>query len=380
MKIFLVGGGTGGHFYPLIAVAESLRMSASDPSQLMLGYMGNERFDRAELERLSIKYVWCPSGKMRRYASVLNFLDPFKVIAGVIVAFFKLLFAYPDVIFSKGGYTSVPIIFAARVLRIPVVIHESDARMGRANELAVSYAKYIAVSYTKLAESLPRGKTALTGIPIRKAIRDPFIDEAQTYTTFGITDMQAPVVLIIGGSSGAERVNLLVMSALDTLLPQYTIIHQTGKEHEVVVREMAHGLIVDPRLKPRYIARPYLSAEEMHQALSIADMVVSRAGSSAIAEIALHGKPSILIPIPEDVSHDQLANAYAYAEKGAAYVLEEDNAREHILASLLDEIMQDAKKYMSMSDAARSFARPDASDKIAHALIAIAQGHEIAVQ
>lgn len=376
MKIFMVGGGTGGHFYPLIAVAEALRAEVPNAAELALGYMGPDPFDKGELDRLGIVFVSCPAGKVRRYISFLNIIDVFKTVAGLVVAFFKLLIAYPDVILSKGGYTAVPIVFAARILRIPVVIHESDAKMGRANALAVSYARYIAVSYPQLMDTLPKEKTARTGIPIRAVLRAPLTNEAQAYQTFGITDTQTPVVLVLGGSLGAENVNLLIMDALGVLLPSYTIIHQTGKNHASTISDMAKELIRDPALSSRYIMRPYLSAEEMHQALSIASVVISRAGSGAIAEIAVHGKPSILIPIPEEVSHDQRTNAYAYADTGAAYVLEEANMHEHIVASLLDEIMNNATTYITMSDAARAFAQPDAAEKIAHALVAIARGHE----
>src|SRR3989344_2951791 len=361
MKIFLVGGGTGGHFYPLIAVAEALRAQVP-AEELKLAYIGPDAFEQAELDRVGIRYVWCPAGKVRRYVSILNVTDLFKTLFGLFVAFFKLLAAYPDVILSKGGYTAVPIILAARILRIPVVIHESDARMGRANELAVGYAKYIAVSYSHMLDTLPKEKTAFVGIPARASIRAGDVDEAAVYKHFGIADAQAPVILVLGGSLGA-------------LLPKYTIIHQTGKSHSEVIAEMARELIVDPRLAPRYILRPYLSAEDMHAAMEIADVIISRAGSGAISEIALHGKPSILVPIPESVSHDQTTNAYAYADTGAAHVLEEENAREHILGSLLDELTQDATTYIRMSEAARAFAHPDAAEKVARVLVAIAKKH-----
>lgn len=376
MKIFMVGGGTGGHFYPLIAVAEALRAQVPDVSQLSLGYVGPDPFDKAELDRLGIVFVSCPAGKVRRYISVLNIFDAFKTLFGFVVAFFKLLIAYPDVILSKGGYTSVPVIFAARVLRIPVVVHESDAKLGRANALAASFATYVAVSYPTLAATLPKEKTALTGIPIRAALRAAPADGAQAYQAFGITDTQAPVILVLGGSLGAENLNLFMMDALNTLLPTYTVIHQTGKSHAETIAGMAKELLTDPSSAAHYIMRPYLSAEEMHQALSIANVVISRAGSTAIAEIALHGKPAILIPIPETIAHDQLTNAYAYAETGAAQVLEESNMREHILATMLDEILNNATTYITMSDAARGFAHADAAEKIARALVAIARGHE----
>ena len=160
MRIGLVGGGTGGHFYPLIAVAEELNVLKSSSN---LYYFGPSPYSKEDLEKNSIKYVYCPAGKIRRYFSFQNFLDLFRSFFGVFVALWKLYITYPDVIFSKGGYTSVPILTAARLLRIPVVIHESDAVPGRANKLAKSFAKYIAISYDDVAEFFPAEKNTIPG-------------------------------------------------------------------------------------------------------------------------------------------------------------------------------------------------------------------------
>ncbi len=170
MKIGLVGGGTGGHFYPLIAVAESVR--AIDPT-IELYYFGPHPYNDDELRRLNITYVPCPAGKLRRYFSLQNFTDAFRSIAGIFVAWYKLFLLYPDVIFSKGGYTSVPILLMARFYRIPVVIHESDSKPGRASLLARKFARYIGIAYASAASYFPTEKTALVGIPIRQSVRTP---------------------------------------------------------------------------------------------------------------------------------------------------------------------------------------------------------------
>ena len=173
MRIGFVGGGTGGHFYPLIAVAEKLSTSQYSPE---LYYFGPSPYDKEALERHDIRFVSCPAGKLRRYFSIQNFLDVFRNFFGVFVAIWKLYLIYPDVIFSKGGYTSVPILTAAKLLRIPIVIHESDAVPGRANKLALKAAQYIGIAYDDAAQFFPPEKTALVGIPMRQEIKNPLLE------------------------------------------------------------------------------------------------------------------------------------------------------------------------------------------------------------
>lgn len=367
MRIALVGGGTGGHFYPLLAVAEQLQASPERPE---LFYFGPSPYDAPALQSHGIAHIWCPAGKVRRYWSPLNVLDGLKNIAGIFVAFVKLYWLYPDVIFSKGGYTSIPILLIGRFYRIPVVIHESDSTPGRANLLAKKFARYIAVSYDDAARFFPPEKTALTGIPIRSEILS---HNPNAHATLGIPN-DLPLLYITGGSSGADRINTLVLNALNELLPHYRIFHQTGTAHEATVTQTAQALITDPELLGRYYVRGTLSAEHVSALLDAATLVISRAGSTTIFEIALHGKPSILIPIPEGISHDQTKNAYAYARTGAASVLEEANLTENILANEVASIVTNSEKYQAMHTAALQFAPRDAAAKIAAVLIAI--GHE----
>lgn len=375
MKIYLVGGGTGGHFYPLIAVAEELRRLSEERGQdISLVYIGPEKYDAAELLRLKISFAYCPAGKWRRYTSFANLIDMVRMALGLVVAFVRLLFAYPDVVFSKGGYTSVPVVFAARLLRIPVVIHESDARMGRANELVVSYAQYIAVSYAHMTEKYPAGKTAYIGIPIRKEMRTPLPPEEVRSLPSGL-DANLPTIFVIGGSLGAEQVNLLVLQSLGLLLPRYNIVHQTGKTNYETVKELADGLVLDVAMRGRYMIFPFLDSKMMHKMLSVADVVVSRAGSGSIAEIALHGKPSVLIPIPEEISHDQRTNAYTYANMGGAEVIEQENLKEHLFVSVIENILDNSERYIAMSQSARAFAKEDAAERIARVLIQIGDSH-----
>lgn len=372
MRIVLVGGGTGGHFYPLIAIAEAVRdRDAALARTTELVYMGPEEYNREALARLNIRFVSCPAGKQRRYFSILNFFDKFKILFGFFVAIRKLYELYPDVVMSKGGHTSVPVVFAAWLLRIPIVIHESDAVPGRANKFAAKFARYIAISYDDTVDRFPKGKTALTGIPTRKY----FFNAHPKAREILRLPNNLHVIFVAGGSQGAERINNLILESLDELLPTYIIVHQAGETHVEKVIETAGQLIPDNQLLERYFVYGHMDGDIFAAALQTASIVVSRAGSSSIAEIALAGKPAILIPIPEEVSHDQRTNAYAYARSGAASVIEEKNMTDGLLAAEITKIMSDAKLYQKMSNSAKAFTRPDAAYTLADTLLGIGNEH-----
>jgi UDP-N-acetylglucosamine--N-acetylmuramyl-(pentapeptide) pyrophosphoryl-undecaprenol N-acetylglucosamine transferase len=367
MKIGFVGGGTGGHFYPLIAVAEVLKEAPEKPE---LYYFGPEPYSQELLTLHNIRFVYCPAGKLRLYFSIQNFLDIFRNFFGVFIAIIKLYGIYPDVIFSKGGYTSVPILIAARLLRIPIVIHESDAVPGRANKLVKNAARYIAISYPEAAQFFAADRTALTGIPIRKELleRDP-----DPFTTLGIPN-DLPLIYITGGSSGAERINNIILKSLDDLLPECRIFHQTGVAHKDTLTLSAQSLITDPVLQSRYHVEGTFTAAQVNALLSAASLVITRAGSTTLFEIALHGTPSIVIPIPEDISRDQRSNAYAFARSGGATVIEERNLTETLLVAEIRSIIGNPEHWRNMSEAAAKFVPKDAAAKISSSLLSI--GHE----
>lgn len=369
MRIGFVGGGSGGHFYPLMAVAEVLHEQPNAPE---LFYFGPSPYDRSMLTQSGITYIYCPAGKLRRYFSFQNFIDLFRTLFGFFVAVYKLYIIYPDVIFSKGGYTSVPILQAARLLRIPVVIHESDAVPGRANKLAASFARYIGIAYDDVARFLPSEKTALVGIPFRKQIAT--INE-RPFEQLGIpTDK--PLIYVTGGSLGADRLNNVVMDALDELLPDYRIFHQTGSAHYDELLLTAQTLLKDSPLINDYYIMGNIPAKTVSLLYDAAAVVVTRAGSTTLFEIALHGKPAIVVPIPEDVSRDQRTNAFAYAGTGAASVIEEKNLTSHLLVEEIQSIINSPDRTAAMSAAAKAAAIPDAAEKIAAILLKIGREHE----
>lgn len=378
MKIVFTGGGTGGHFYPLIAIAEAVRAVAREQHLVApkLYYVAPSAFDAEALFENEIRHLPCPAGKWRRYFSLRNFLDLFVTAGGLVCAFFTLLSVYPDVVMSKGGYASVPVTLAAKLLGIPVVIHESDVAPGRANLMAAKFAYRIAVAFPETAGAFPakvRDRIAHTGIPVRALLASASADGAREH--FGL-DPVAPTILVLGGSSGAVRLNEVVLSALPELVSFANVIHQTGKDHLKPSQALASVMLDKNPLKQRYHAFPYLNAYSMRLAAGAADLVISRAGMTAIAEIAHWKKPAILVPIPESVSHDQRTNAYAYAKAGAAIVIEEANLTENIISSEARRILSNPGVASAMAERGQAFAAGDAARVIADELVRIAHRHD----
>jgi UDP-N-acetylglucosamine--N-acetylmuramyl-(pentapeptide) pyrophosphoryl-undecaprenol N-acetylglucosamine transferase len=317
------------------------------------------------------------TGKMRTSPSptsfFLNFFDIFKVFFGVIGAIFKIFSIYPDVVFGKGGYASFPTIFAARILRIPIVIHESDSAPGRVNKWAGHFAKKIAISFQEAASYFPAKKTAWTGQPIRSEIENPSLrQEALEYFKF---ESNLPVILIIGGSQGAELINNTILDALPRLVKNYQIIHQTGVKNFRIVSSRAEVILNDNKDKARYISMPFLNSLAIKMAAGVATLVVSRSGSQ-LFEIASWGVPSILIPITNTNLDHQKKNAFNYARVGACSVIEEMNMTANILCSEIERIVGDKIGYENMVEHAKAFNKNGAAMKIARELVDIALSHE----
>jgi UDP-N-acetylglucosamine--N-acetylmuramyl-(pentapeptide) pyrophosphoryl-undecaprenol N-acetylglucosamine transferase len=382
MKIVFTGGGTGGHFYPIIAVAESLHQLVAERHLIdpKLEFVAPAPYDEEALFSAGITFVKSPAGKMRRYASVSNLFSPLISLWGAIRMFFVLLREPPDVVFSKGGFGSVPVVLAAHWLRIPIVIHESDSKPGRANLFAAKYAERIAVSYESAIAFFPqkvRSKIALTGIPVRASLAHPLPEGAAQ--ELGL-DASVPTVLILGGSSGSKRINEVIVAALGELVQYVNVIHQTGKDNFTEVQATASVILHGSAYASRYHAFPYLSQDSMREAAGAANLIVSRAGSTSITEISLWKKPAILIPIPEAISHDQRTNAYAYAHLGAAEVLEEGNLTPNLLVIEVRRITSDAGLMQRMAAQGATFANPGAARLIAEELLRIALSHIPATQ
>lgn len=378
MTIAFTGGATGGHFYPIIAIAEALQDLVREKHLIppALYFLSPSVFDEKALFENNIVYLRVPAGKTRRYTSLRNIIDPFITLIGTLVAVITLFRIYPDVVVSKGGYGSVPTILAARLLRIPIIIHESDAKPGRANLLAAKFAAKIAISFDSAATYFPKNvqdRIARTGIPIRKELMRIESEGARQYLNL---ENDVPTVLILGGSQGSVKINEVVLSSLPSLVPFANIIHQTGQANFKGVEAVSGVVLTKNPDASRYHPINYLDQVSMQRVASVADIVISRAGANSIAEIGLWKKPAILIPIPESISHDQRMNAYSYAQTGAAVVIEEENLTQHLLVSEIQRILNDPELAKRMGAAAEGFTDPDAARILATEVLALALPHE----
>jgi UDP-N-acetylglucosamine--N-acetylmuramyl-(pentapeptide) pyrophosphoryl-undecaprenol N-acetylglucosamine transferase len=375
MKIVFTGGGTGGHFYPIIAVVQKVNEIIEHEHIIgaKLYYFSDSPYDKALLKENELEYEEVGSGKMRTYFSFKNIFDVFKIFSGSINACFKLFSVYPDVVFGKGGYASFPTIFAARFLRIPVVIHESDCAPGRVNRWAGRFAKRVAVSFPEAAEYFAPEKTAWTGQPIRREIENGASkNEALSYFKL---ESDIPTIVILGGSQGAELINNAILDALPRLVENYQIIHQTGVKNFKTVAGQADVVLSGNKNKSRYQPIDFLNSLQLKMVASAATIIVSRAGST-LFEIASWGVPSILVPFTKSNANHSKKNAFSYARSGACSVIEEPNMTANILISEIERILTDKTTYEIMKQSAKAFSKQGAAEKIARQLVDIALSHE----
>lgn len=378
MRIVLLGGGTGGHFYPLIAIAEALEDLTKERTLVEpeLYYVGPAPFERAALLEHDIEYVPSSAGKMRHYPSILNVLGVFATAWGIVRSTMQLYRLYPDVIFSTGGYAAFPGLYAARILRIPVVIYDADATPGRVSLWSSKFARWIGVAHPEAASHFPatvRDRIAHVGHPIRREIESPAKEGGHEFLKL---DKSVPTIFIMGGSQGAQAINNVVLDALPQLVASYNVIHQTGNANVDETDKVAKLILRNISHEERYRPFGLLNALALRMAAGVASIVVARAGSGTIFEIASWGIPAILVPIPEDVSHDQTQNAFSYARSGAAEVIEQRNLTPHLLFAEIERIVKDPARSTQMSQAAKVFARPQSARKIATVLLEVAIEHE----
>jgi UDP-N-acetylglucosamine--N-acetylmuramyl-(pentapeptide) pyrophosphoryl-undecaprenol N-acetylglucosamine transferase len=376
MKILLAGGGTGGHFYPLIAVAEELNRIQEEEHLInfRLYYMSNSPYNKQLLDEQFITYIPITAGKLRVYFSLQNFVDLFKTAFGIVGAIFKVFSLYPDVVISKGGFAAFPTLVAARFLRIPVIIHESDTIPGRVNKWAGKFAQRVALSYPEAAEYFKAEKVSLTGQPVRKTVAHSAKEGAKEFFEL---DPNIPTIGIMGGSLGAKVINNIITELAPNLIEKYQVIHQTGpKGYEEAKTDL--GVILGQNIKrSRYKMFPYLNDLQTKMFGGACDIVISRAGST-IFEIAAWGKPSVIIPGRAEVYHadHQRKNAYHYARTGAASVIEEKNMTPSILMNQIELILDHKDRYGAMAAHAKHFYNPDAARLIATEAVTIALSHE----
>lgn len=333
-KIVLTGGGTAGHVTPNIALIPGLKERGYE-----IKYIGSYNgIEKKLIEELNIPYDGISSGKLRRYLSAKNFTDPFRVIKGFREAK-KIIKEYqPDVVFSKGGFVSVPVIFAAKKYKVPIIIHESDMTPGLANKLSIPSASTVCHNFPETAKYLPDGKSLLTGSPIRAELKQGSKEAGLKLCGFS---SDKPVLMVVGGSLGAVAVNNAIRSSLPELLKTYQVCHLCGK-----------GKLDESINLPGYKQFEYIKAE-MKDLFAMSDIIVSRAGANAICEIVALRKPSVLIPLSAKASRgDQILNANSFKQQGFCEVIDEDELTDQLLQDTINKVYTHRETYIGAIDQA----------------------------
>ena len=343
-RILLTGGGTAGHVTPNIALLPRLRELGYD-----ISYMGSyEGIERRLIEELQIPYYGISSGKLRRYFDPKNFTDPFKVLKGCMEARRIIRKLQPDVVFSKGGFVSVPVVLAAAHYKIPVILHESDMTPGLANRICIPSARKVCCNFPETLSHLPKQKAVLTGSPIRQELLTGDAVKALRFT--GLTP-DRPVLLVMGGSLGATAVNEAVRSILPRLLKEFQVIHLCGKGK------------VDPSLSALsgYVQYEYIQ-DELKDLFALSDIVISRAGANAICELLALRKPNLLIPLSAAASRgDQILNARSFERQGFSLVMEEEAVTPEALLAAVHQLYENRT---SFTDAMAASQQIDAIETI----------------
>lgn len=326
-KIVMTGGGTAGHVTPNIALFPALRAEDYE-----IHYIGSfDGIEKKLIEDFDVPYYGISTGKFRRYFDPKNFSDPFRVMKGFFEARKILKHIKPDVVFSKGGFVSVPVVRAAASLKIPCIIHESDMTPGLANKLCIPVSRKICCNFPETFDMLPPEKAVLTGSPIREELSTGNKEDGLAFCGF---NHEKPVIMVMGGSQGAAAVNQAIRDALPKLLEKYQVVHLCGKD------KMDNLLLTVPGYKQfEYIK------EEMKDLLAMADLVISRSGANAISEILALRKPNILIPLPSGRG-DQLLNADSYEAQGFSIVINEDDLTTKVLLQKVEELWQNKETYV----------------------------------
>ena len=330
-KIVLTGGGTAGHVTPNIALLPALQAAGYE-----IAYVGSyEGIEKKLIADFNIPYTGISTGKFRRYLDPKNFSDPFRVMKGFVEARNYLKNYQPDVVFSKGGFVSVPVVRAAASLHIPCIIHESDMTPGLANKLSIPSAAKVCCNFPETLKYLPAEKAVLTGSPIRQELLSGNAASAVSYC--GFAGRNLPVILIIGGSSGSKVVNQAVRSILPSLLDRFSVIHLCGKGN---LDESLNGT-------DGYAQFEYAN-KELTDMFALADFVISRAGANSICELLALRKPNILIPLSAAASRgDQILNARSFERQGFSMVLEEETLNDELLLGAINNLYKNREQYIS---------------------------------
>jgi UDP-N-acetylglucosamine--N-acetylmuramyl-(pentapeptide) pyrophosphoryl-undecaprenol N-acetylglucosamine transferase len=364
--IVFTGGGTGGHVYPGLAVFSSL----SNVWQSRVIWVGSRRgVERRIVADAGIPYRSVPVGKLRRYFDLENVFDIFRVLAGIIAALRLLRHLRTELVFSKGGYVAVPVVTAAFLLRIPVVIHESDADPGLATRITAPMASRVLVPYpeTKLAfRDRLRRKVVVSGNPVRRVFRDASV--TGVLEALGLAESDLPVIFVTGGSLGARQINLLIRDTITEITEEAVVVHQTGDHSTEMIADISSRAVPG-----RYHGAPGFTSL-FPSLMRRSDVVVARAGAGTIWEIAVCGRPALLIPLSQGASRgDQLRNAARYAAAGGAVTLDDPSLTAEDFLEAVRSMLRDPNRRERMARAAAAWAPGDAAQQIAGELESLLQ-------
>ncbi|HJN62391.1 MAG TPA: UDP-N-acetylglucosamine--N-acetylmuramyl-(pentapeptide) pyrophosphoryl-undecaprenol N-acetylglucosamine transferase [Candidatus Parcubacteria bacterium] len=370
MKILFTGGGTGGHILPILAVAREIRRIYQSEKSLDFYYIGpKDEFGNILLSQEGIKVKEILAGKIRRYLTPKSILENiidilFKVPIGIFQSFFHIFFLAPDLIFSKGGYGSLPVVVTGWILQVPILLHESDISPGLANKFLSKFASKVFTSFPK-TEYFSVKKIIITGNPIRKAVLKGSKDDAKRI--FNLSG-EKPIILILGGSQGAQKINDMILNILPEFLKEFEVIHQCGENNFKGVKAEAK-VVLTKKSERYYHLVPFLKETDLRHAYEASGLILSRAGSGSIFEISALGKPSILVPLLGAAQNHQVKNAYAYSRAKATIVIEEGNLTPNFFLEKLRYLFSNPKELENMSQKAKEFSKPEAGRVISQYII-----------
>lgn len=382
VRVLVTGGGTGGHVSPAIAVIQTLRALATEPGAAftpVFCYVGSAAgMEKRLAAEQNIPFVGVQTGKLRRYASTQNIVDLFKVPVGVVQALGAVRRFRPDVVFSTGGYVSVPPTLAAQLLRVPTLVHEQTVQVGLATRINARAATKIALSFEGACDELPPGlrkKAIVTGNPVREIIFGG--DRARAITRFGFAseDNGLPCVYVTGGAQGSRIVNRAIEACLPDLLARARVVHQCGQQPAGTQQDFDR-LAAAKNALPAELARRFFVTrfvgEEIGDVFALADLLVARSGAGTVTEACALGKPAIFVPLVPTRGDEQTRNARRSADAGAAVILPQADCDGPLLLAVLDPLLADPARRSAMGQAARTLARPNAAGDLAAALLALA--------
>ncbi|MDQ2996367.1 MAG: undecaprenyldiphospho-muramoylpentapeptide beta-N-acetylglucosaminyltransferase [Chloroflexota bacterium] len=380
IKILVTGGGSSGHISPALAIIKTIGDLAKGADwRPQFRYIGGTRgIERQQVTAAGIEFVGVATGKLRRYFSLENLTDMFRIPVGVAQSLREVARFRPHVVLSTGGYVGVPAVLAAYLLHVPILTHEQTVQVGLANRITARFASTIALTFESARQELPatlRGKAIVTGNPVRPLIFGGDGATAARWAGFAYADDGLPTIYVTGGSQGARIINRAVETALPELLKLCRVIHQCGQqpdgEQQDYDRLEQAAAKLPPELRRRYHFTRFVGAE-IKDVFALADLVVGRAGAGTIAEICVLGKPALYIPLVPTGGDEQTRNAQACAAAGAATIIAQSELSGARLLAELQPLLADRARLDAMGQAALTLGRPHAARDVAEAVLALA--------